>query len=256
MTTTHNAGKIKWNSITDNVSYDYKTRKFVIDNYKCFRFIGINIFNTIDDFSKTIKFVGGKKSKNPIISKYNENDFNAINWIDKSDFGPFDPKYVHYKALIGGWTPWVGGYIPLMIKAYVFFNLILLDYEYYYLLRYFPEQYIRKCDSNFPKFFIDEYNKVHDLVLPIIKYKENPEHYELIPRLKLNKDELQQIRNFCGFVFKIIYTTYANYKFDSKFVSEKVLVLFRELYHILLDEDLNLSFFDTKSFNKHKKING
>jgi len=255
MTTTHNAGKIKWNSITDNVLYDYKTRKFVIVNYKCFRFIGINIFNTIDDFSKTIKFVCGKKSKNPIISKYNKNDFNAINWIEETKYRHFDAEYVHDKALISGWTPWVGGYITLMITAYAFFNFILLDYEYYYLLRYFPEQYIRKCDSNFPEFFTNEYNKVHDLVLPIIEYKKNPEHYGSAPRLKLNKDEIQQIRNFCGFVFKIIYTTYAYYKFDNKFVSENILVLFNELFHILLEKDLNLNFFDTKLFNEYKKIN-
>ena len=236
--TAHNSGKLQWNVILDNIHYNEEMKKFVPKNPKALGFFSSQMLNLIKEFAKTPQ---KKPSSNPLFHTYSDEQINLVNIIKEtlSDSG-YDLEHHLAKGLIYGNTPAVLGFVPLLTKAYVVLNLFVLDF--YSNIDLIDIKYSRIelpsglgcdfcCDDNdLPQFYEKEFNKIKIYLNQIIlsnhikknkftgcvchfctsSYVEPEKNYQT----QLTKEQLEDIKNFCGMLFKSLYLIYQDYPYE------------------------------------------
>lgn len=239
--TSHNTGKINWNIIHQNIQWTSKNNKnkflLVDDNIKPLKFLSSQILGIIKDFSSNLE---KKQSINPLMIKYNGLSLNPVDWVLVKFPNITDEEIsntILYQYLLRGNTMAVEAYLPIILKSYIFFNLILSDYKYYYMVPFDYSQYTSNCDHDLPKFIVDEIRNVWGIINPIIcheRLKNNQKCYcrfchgygydkniidiDTRPIKPLTSNEISEIKNTCGLLFKCLYLGYRDYGFDDEFI--------------------------------------
>jgi hypothetical protein len=270
--TAHNSGKINWNVLLDNINYDDSKKKHIIKNVESLKFFSHQLLNTIIEFSKTapkkissktpkhvkksnFKTLQKKPSSNPLFTKYSDETLNLTNYVIQkyNEEHEFSLDYTLSHMLIYGNTPYVTGFIPLLIKGYIFFNLFLLGFydnkdltnNGFHANVLIPGDLVLEFgsgDQDLPKFYRMEFNNSIKSINQIIisthiknnkmsgcfcgycrskqeeeqknEQKEEQKAEQEITLDKLTTEEIKDIKNFCGMIFKTLYLIYRDYPYE------------------------------------------
>jgi hypothetical protein len=231
--TAHNTGKIKWNILTENIFIDEKN-KFQIKNTKAIDYFVNNFFQIIKIFSETKQ---KKINKNVLIKKYNDNVINPINWCDNISKLYNIEDNIQQKYLIRGMCQYYEGTLLLLVKIYIYLNLILTDFKFlddklykiiqcFYWSDYFPEFFVNEFVSIIvPLFKIikknnNMTNELHNIILNSF-YKNNVEELEKCNH-DVTQEDFEKIKNFTGLIFKCIFLIYKNYNFEAIYIRKSI----------------------------------
>jgi len=170
---THNAGKINWNIIFDNVNYNKHANKFEVKNVKALEFLSKQIFNLIVEFSNTPQ---KKPSSNMLFQKYPDPQLNPINWENiaipitnlESNTELTEEEKESWRQywielyLRKGASLACEGYIGMLAKAYIHLNLVLADWDYIWMCGLDDFHFESEHDNGFPKFFRNEFKSMYN----------------------------------------------------------------------------------------------
>ena len=233
----HNAGKIKWYILTENIFIDGNNH-LNIKNKKSIDYFSKNFLQVIDEFSKTKQVIN---SKNVLIKKYNNQILDTIDWcneICKLNNIDEDKKYVCYIRGIGQGFE---GTLLLYIKIYIYLNLILSDFSIIDIKIYD----IIKCfywSGHFPEFIVDEFvliikslykiikknfiknnpNKVFFVHPSLLLFKKSYDEIKNLEDIEITQEDLKKIKNFAGLLFRCIYLIYKDYLFNSNIITNSI----------------------------------
>jgi len=220
--TTHSCGKIQWTCITENVKFNHNVGRFEIQDLKKLEHVAIQMLTLVDDFSKTVQ---KKKSKNPLIQKYTDEQLNPLTWVRTSYELTHCSNY------------WLFGPIQYLVECYVYLNLILAGFDPAFLRPLGALSDFWPCDNDLPEFLCDEFNRIFEPVSNIIQNRNPDFNTSYLPgifrisrrdftKTTLNSEEIKNIKDFCGLLFRCIYTAHRVYELDYEIFLDHVNWLF------------------------------
>ena len=125
-----------------------------------------------------------------------------------------EENHILYKYLIIGNIQAVEGYLPILLKYYIFFNMILSNYDNYHI------QYTCICDHHLPEFIVCEISNIWRIIRLIICYERRKNQYKCncgldhmfditSQPIKIStKEDNNEIKNTCALLLKCLYLCY------------------------------------------------
>ena len=140
---------------------------------------------------------------------------------------PIDPsKWIgnyHIQYTVRGITLAVDGPVRYLIRCYVYLNTVLADWEHVYCLSDFVKKEFHPSDNQLPDFICNEFVRVYK---PIDLIAQTKKSNSTNISDNLTKEQVEDITNFCGLLFKCIYISFRSYEFDIDTIESDIAQVF------------------------------